>query len=449
MLRVNIMSKLESVFGGQPEDHQGTKKSPGRTLRLVKALLQSDKGNVGLIFAGVAIPLIAMAGATVDYSRATKVRSEMMSACDAAALAGMRGRFNPGTDPIQIAKDYFENNLSAQQSGTEPTVEVVDDGFSIQVSATKVIETTTLPLVGITEMPVSVTCKASYGQLKPMEVTFVLDYSGSMGSSAGNGMAKWESQRDAVKQLIHQLTANETYDEVDIALVPFSRYVRARLPGRYIRYQGGNPNRMRTKCFRDRNYPHNLTDETPDGSNGMKWPKYSDSSCNHMRNKKLKVYPLSNDYDYMKNKLERFRPANTTNIQVGLAFGYHVLSSNEPWTEGGAYNDPDKPKVLILVSDGRHNVPGKGPGQHSSVAQAEQNIEELCQNIKDDGVIIFTIAYDIQDNDTRERLRGCSSEPNTADHHPYYFEPYDGQDLFAVFAGIGYQLNPESLRVSQ
>ncbi len=163
----------------------------------------------------------------------------------------------------------------------------------------------------------------------------------------------------------------------------------------------------------------------------------------------LKVEPLTNDYQLIKNRLNSFRPANTTNIQVGLEFGYNVLSSNEPWTQGGVYNDPDKPKVLILLSDGRHNVPGNGPGGRASVSQAERNIEQLCQNIKDDGVIVFTIAYDIRDNATRRRLRECSSAPNGPDHHPYYFEPYDGQDLFSVFAGIGYQLNPDSLRMSQ
>ncbi len=444
------MSKFNGSFGGPPEDHRTTGRfHQNRAVRLLKSLFAAEKGNVALIFAGVSVPIMALAGAAVDYSRAAQVRSELQQSCDAAALAGMRGRFNPGTDPVQIAKDYFENNLSAEQSGTVPTIEVVDDGFSIQVSASKTFNTSTLPLVGINTMTVDVTCKASYGQLKPMEVTFVLDYSGSMNSSTGNGQRKWEAQRDATKQLIQQLTANETYTEVDIALVPFSRYVRAELPARYIRYQRGNPDRLYTKCFRDRDYPHNLTDETPDGSNAMKWPQYRDWSCWQMAWRNLKVQPLSSDYGAIQSALDSFRPANTTNIQLGLAFGYHVLSSNEPWTQGSAYNNPDKPKVLILLSDGRHNVPGKGPGQYASVAQAEQNIADLCQNIKDDGVTIFTIAYDIRDDATRKRLRECSSAPNDPDNHPYYFEPYDGQDLFSVFAGIGYQLNPDSLRVSQ
>lgn len=440
------MSEFKGSFGGQPDNHRRIRQYANKAYRLFRSLGKSDGGNIALTFAAVSVPLIALAGMSVDYSRAAQVRSEMQQSCDAAALAGMRGRFNPGTDPVQIAKDYFESNLSAQQSGTVPTVEVVDDGFSIQVQATKIFDTSTLPIVGIDTMTVSVTCKASYGQLKPMEVTFVLDYSGSMSQSTGGGQDKWEAQRDATKQLIHQLTANESYNEVDVALVPFSRYVRARLPVEYIRNQRGRG--TRTRCYRDRDYPHNLTDESPDGSYAMKWPKYNDGSCTQMKNNRLKVYPLTNDYQYIKNKLNRFRPSNTTNIQVGLAFGYHVLSDNEPWTEGGAYNNPDKPKVMILLSDGRHNVPGKGPGQNSSVSQAESNIEDICENIKDDGVIIFTIAYDIQDNSTRDRLRQCSSEPNGPDHHPYYFEPYDGQDLFAVFAGIGYQLNPDSLRIS-
>ena len=77
------------------------------------------------------------------------------------------------------------------------------------------------------------------------------------------------------------------------------------------------------------------------------------------------------------------------------------------------------------------------------MSQGEQNIETLCANIKAKGVTIFTIAYNITEQATRDRLRNCATKP------AFYYEPYNGEQLFTVFAGIGFQINPESLRLSQ
>ena len=414
----------------------------------------SNTGNVAMVFGLSIIPLVAIAGAAIDYSRAAATKMRLQTACDAAALAGMRSRMTPGADYTAAAQAYFKQNVPTELQNEVPSVSLTANGLGLALAVNTSVPTTTMSLVNVNNIDVSVTCTATYGTLLPMEVAFVLDYSGSMTGGTGNGQEKWEAMRDATQQLIHQLTANGSFADVDIALVPFSRYVRAALPGQYVRNSSGG---TVDNCYTDRDYPFNVSDSTPNGSDPSKWPLYTvndthadrDAFCNEMANNNLNVLPLTNDYTLVADTLQSYTPANWTNIQLGVAFGWHVLSDNAPFTEGTTYNNPDKPKVMIILSDGRHNQNGQGPGGTYSVAQAENNIETLCTNIKAKGVTVFTIAYDIQDEATRTRLRECSTAPNSAGNSPYYFEPYSGEELFSVFAGIGFQLNPDSLHVSQ
>ncbi len=465
------MSKFYDFFGGSRKTIPSWSGRLQSTGKQVKSIIRSNRGNVGMMFAMLSVPLVALAGAGIDYAHVNKVRAEMQAACDAGALAGMRAKSKPGTDYLKIAKDYFENNLGPQLSDKRPDIQIAETDKGIEITATKDVPTTTLSLVNIDSIPVTVNCQSEYAKLLPMEVVFVLDYSGSMNArTRDRSSRKWQAARDATQQLIHQLTANESFTDVDIALVPFSHYVRGTLPGQFVRPQGRNCRCRRgwrgrrcrqacrarqassnppevTACFNDRGYPYNLTDSTPTDDTASKWPVVNNSHCRLMQRRNLNILPLTNDYELVRNTLASYRPASLTHIQLGLAFGRHVLSDNEPFVEGGPDNDPDKPKVLILLTDGRQTAPGNGP-RRASVWQAENNIEEICTNIKDKGVIIFTVAYDVRDAETRRRLRQCSSEPNTPDNHPYYYEPYRGEDLFGAFAGIGHQLNPDSLRLS-
>jgi len=46
----------------------------------------ADHGNIAVIFAITAVPLISFVGAAIDYSRANRARSSMQAALDSTAL---------------------------------------------------------------------------------------------------------------------------------------------------------------------------------------------------------------------------------------------------------------------------------------------------------------------------------------------------------------------------
>ena len=394
-----------------------------------RALRHCDTGNVGMIFALLAIPLLALAGGSVDYSRATKARSTLQQVCDSAVLASSRVAGGTQSQFEDVAQNYVTNNAPPPYNTLTPLVDVDPDGTWLKVSLSTTVPTTTLPLLNIHELPVAVDCKVSGRKLDPMEVVMVLDYSSSMNGSAGNGQAKWEAMKTAAIGLAVQLRDFSDPDTIKLGLVPFDRYVRMTVPGENLR---GTATGDITTCVKDRDYPHNLVDTTPSGSDNdpTKWPRFDDSHCDNNAANSMKVLPLTTDINAAIAQLNAMEPVSGTNIQLGLGIGQHVISPNEPFAQGASYNDPDMPKILILLTDGEQTVSGNGPNGTSSNDQAKANIETICENVKGNGVTVITIAYDIGSQNTRDRLKNCA----TSEDH--YFEPYNGEQLFTAFSGI-------------
>jgi von Willebrand factor type A domain len=197
-----------------------------------------------------------------------------------------------------------------------------------------------------------------------------------------------------------------------------------------------------TGCTQDRRHPHNLTDATPTGSNATKWghphaPVHASDGCWAYAPKSLQVAPLTEDFDALRTQLDNMQPYAWTHIALGAEFGYHLLSPNEPFTEGAAYSDDDTSKFLVILTDGRQTEPAFGPSSRT-VSQGEDNLEAICSNAKASGITVMTIAFDLQDEDTTNRLRDCASDPAQN-----FMIAEDSSDIAAAFADIREQITAQ------
>ena len=77
-----------------------------------------------------------------------------------------------------------------------------------------------------------------------------------------------------------------------------------------------------------------------------------------------------------------------------------------------SYDDEETQKFMVVLTDGAQTEPAFGPGGTRTVAQGESNLEALCTNAKTKGITMITIAYDLDDNDTVDRLRNCATDPD-------------------------------------
>ena len=80
----------------------------------------ANQGNIAVIFAIAAVPIISFVGAAIDYTRANNARTQMQAALDSAALMLSKDLSDGGIQPSDVnakAKTYFAalfNNTDAK-----------------------------------------------------------------------------------------------------------------------------------------------------------------------------------------------------------------------------------------------------------------------------------------------------------------------------------------------
>lgn len=147
--------------------------------------------------------------------------------------------------------------------------------------------------------------------------------------------------------------------------------------------------------------------------------------CSVLKRQNLEIQPLTNNHADITKQLESMWPDGSKHIALGMAFGWHVISPNAPSTEGVSYGDEDVLKAIVLLTDGDQRARGWGPkwGRDyiHTVPQVEKNLENMCEAIKKEGVMVITVAFDLRDRDTKERLQNCATSLS------HYFDAITGQ----------------------
>ena len=150
------------------------------------------------------------------------------------------------------------------------------------------------------------------------------------------------------------------------------------------------------------------------------------------------ITPLTEDWTLLRSQANNLTPTGYTNITVGLAWGWHVLSPTGLYTEGQPYGTDDLTKFIILMTDGDNtkNTWNNGSSCNSNCVDAiNARTEAVCSNIKavkkPDGtpaIEIFTIRL-MDGNETL--LKSCASKPDM------YYNVQNAGALAGVFSAIG------------
>jgi von Willebrand factor type A domain len=251
------------------------------------------------------------------------------------------------------------------------------------------------------------------------------------------GQVKYVAMKDAANKLVSDLSKAQPKN-VKFGLVPFSHHVYTTMPGSYVVGQTGTW----TGCTQDRQYPFNLSDSTPGATNPSKFgqtqaPDHANWRCNGYKGDGngyakhgLVVRGLTDNFPSITNQLNSMTPYAYTHIALGVEFGYHLLSPNEPFAEGKPYSDKTTEKFMVVLTDGMQTEPGFGPSSRTK-EDGESNLEKLCEAAKSNGIHIVTMAFDIDDGATRQRLKNCSTDPAVD-----FFVLNDTADLAHAFDSI-------------
>src|SRR5437764_9219069 len=132
--------------------------------RQVRRFLRQGRGSVVPTFAVALVPMVALVGAAVDYSRANSIRSQMEGALDAAVLAGARDDTASWT---QTAQNTFDGLFQPKgATGATPTFVLNGDG-SFTGSASATVPMDFLGSFGISAINVRATTTAMLAPTSP------------------------------------------------------------------------------------------------------------------------------------------------------------------------------------------------------------------------------------------------------------------------------------------
>jgi Flp pilus assembly protein TadG len=197
-----------------------------------RALAGDASGSMLPLAVGGLIVLLGLVGGSVDIAQVYRVQNRLQAACDAGALAGRKAVATPGvtgafgTTQQNQASSYFNVNFDrAQQMVTSVTFTPTspDNGVTVVGTATANVKMKVMELFGKDAIPVTVSCQAKQG-ITNLDVTFVLDTTGSMGTILTGTQTRLDALKSAAKSFYSTIATmtSGTSARVRYAFVPFS-----------------------------------------------------------------------------------------------------------------------------------------------------------------------------------------------------------------------------------
>ncbi len=433
--------------------------------RFCRDVLTDRRGAVAVVFALALIPLCMAGGAAIDMGRAYLVKSRLGYALDAAGLAVGASSITDEAELEELMEAFFEANYPANEVGVAATPEMTLTDDEIELEATATINTTLMSIVGIDTLTVSAST-VIVRETKGLEVVLVLDNTGSMGTT------KMNSLKTASRTFVDILFGDSTENELLlVGIVPFAAAVNvgddfAHLNDAFdeddfdpfdwegcVMARGGN--RDRTDVPPTSNNRRWEAFLWPDDRNNN-WSGYNTSRwATPNRYCPAELLPLTSTKSFIDAKINEMASAGNTHINTGLVWGWRVISPTEPFTEGHAYDDEEFRKAIVLMTDGEnvmsssvYSAYGYLSAERLGTSNSSRAIRRLnnrttavCNNIKAEGIIIYTITFQVSSNTVRNLMRGCASEPDN------YFDSPSAAELQSAFRAIGQELS--NLRIGR
>jgi Flp pilus assembly protein TadG len=439
----------------------------------------ANQGNIAVLFAIAAVPIIAFVGAAIDYTRVNAARSAMQAALDSTALMLGKDLTDGTITTSQIsakATAYFNalyNNADAKPTATVTATytAAAGSGSTILLSGTGSVNTDFLKIMtGFPSLSFGTDSTSAWGNVR-MRVAMALDNTGSMGQDG-----KMPALQTAAKSLIDQLSAlAKTTGDVYISIIPFAKDVNVG-PSYYNQtwvdfsawdslngkcsnttyktkatcttngktWTAANHNTW-NGCVWDRDKdtvpPGYLT---PSGYDSVNVAPVSSNAATLFQAEQwsacpIALMPLSYNWTNLKAMIDTMTPNGNTNQAIGMAWAWQSLAQTAPLNapaKDPAYTYKD---AIILLSDGLNTQ----DRWYTNAASIDQRQSQLCTNAKAAGVTIYTIQLNTgtPGDPTSAILQSCASSPDK-----FYLVKSASQTL-TVFNSIGTSL--AKLRVAK
>ncbi len=465
-------------------------------------------GAIAILFALMAPLIIGSAGMALDFAHAYLVQQRLSQAIDAAALAAAAISSDQAVIEQKV-QDFFDANYPPEELGATFDPVVVINGSLVTVTGEAQYDTFFLGVIGIDEIDVSAETIVQR-EVKGLEAVLVLDNTGSMATNNNidklrtatcefieilYGTYDQDASGDCLDRYGEYVEAQNEF--VKIGLVPYSTSVNVGPYGLGYDDAGdvyetafmNNPldltfsNDANTdlcileeddgtdvldhegpwymyRWCRDKdddgalcNYYNNYvcTSYNSSGSSCQNWQyQYGAKGvyrAPYYRCPKASVLPLSEDMTALKDRVGEMEASGWTFGNIGMAWGWRMLSPDAPFTEGVDWDNEAWRKVIVMMTDGdnvRSSPYGafgyNGTHSVSSSSVLDDRLEEVCQNMDEqDNVTVYTITFEATaggiDAATQELYENCAANGGRHEHVT------SSEELIEVFRDIAQELS--------
>jgi Flp pilus assembly protein TadG len=448
---------------------------------LMSGFLKNTSGNVAIMLSLAAVPILLAAGAGIDILRQNDTQTLLQAATDSAAIAGAGFAQTDIGKAKTAVENYLAQNDAYSAIASSTVVETAIDKTSgdFHVRLTGKINTTFMALVGIATLDVGAYSEVSAGG-QDLEVALVLDNTASM-----NSEGRLISLKAASKSLVDTVfKAKPPTGYLKVGIIPFADYVNVGISNRNaswmnvpkdyseviknyasVTYTGAsgchdekgvwnndgvptpytyqvcsNPGTPTTTysdvtldhkwygCVGSRNSPMDLNI----GSPSDKYPGLLDTGCPQ------EITLLTDSQTTVNTNIDAMSAVGETYIPSGLLWGWNMLDPNDPLK--GAKTKAEMAstkgmKSIVLMTDGDNTKSPVYPYHYGSdAAEADKISAQLCASIKADGITIYTVAFKVTKQSSKDLLTSCATSPMQA------FDATDSASLMAAFNEIGESL---------
>jgi Flp pilus assembly protein TadG len=447
-----------------------TKAFGNRLLQAMRELQAANSANVTLTFALVAVPMIGLVGAAVDYSHANSVKAAMQAAADSSALMLSKDASTLSNSQLQMkANEYFKVLFNrAEATGLTITATyTTSSGSMLKIDATSNVKTTFMNLMGFSTMKIGVDSYVKWGNSR-LRVALALDNTGSMKDDG-----KMEALKKATKGLLDQLkSASGKAGDVYVSIVPFNKDVNVSDIGTYtdkwlrwdlweesngkcsgISKSGdyktktdctealglwtADDHKKWNGCVADRDQSYDTTNDAPaTGLLGTPlkpetlFPAEEFASCPEA------LMALSYDWNALEKKVDKMKPDGMTNQTIGLQWAFQSLTAS-PFTIPAKDAKYKYSEIIILMSDGL-NTQNRFSKDQAAIDARE---DVACANAKKAGITIYAVQVNTGGDPTQLVMKNCASDSGK------FFELKSANALVSTFNSIGVTLS--NLRIAQ
>lgn len=405
---------------------------------LLRKFRTDRSGNVAIIMAVALTGVASVIALAVDFQRSVVAEQTLQNTLDATSLAAARafqGKNATDESVKQEAEAFFAGNIALTNLSLncpKPTLVIDKKAGTVRASAVCSLPTTAAGLFNVEQMKVGRSSTASI-EITRLDLALMLDVSGSM---AGDKIIDLKA---AASDAIDMLITDQSGDRVRIAFNTYSTAINVGSYAKAVKGSNYDAKSPLKDCVTERDGSARFDEDKPGVSAWMQ-EKAKSTDGKVMSCPKSSIQPLTFNKTDLKNQIGKLKADGWTAGHLGVAWAWYLISPEwkNIWpaaSEPMAYDEKDALKAVILMTDGEFNTHyQKGQGN------SDKQSEKLCDNMKKEGVIIYSVAFQAPKKG-KAVLKTCAS---SADH---FFDAANGTELKAAYANIASQL--QNLRIAK